>query len=173
MGIKDYDDYIDYCYNRGYDPAQYSSYDDYIKAVIKRFPPVHYNEWSVSSQAKLDQNLTDFFNKRKGYIASKKKTTGKPAAKVPDPVKERKKRIRAKEQSGFYRARTKKYKGSVSKTEEKMIIRMEEKRIKDQKFTKTEQKFHKRAIMVRANQLQKEYKFSRSAAFKRAHQEFK
>lgn len=172
MATKDYDDYIDWTYANGYDPADYETYQEYLDDVIKKVPPIHHNEWESRSKKKLDNQLINYFQQTVQFEKAAEKAP-KGAIISDSPAVKRKKRIRAKDQSGFMVRNLKKKQKHVSNTQSKQIVSIENKRVTGKKFTKTERKLLNKTILLRANELRKEFNYSKSESFKRAHVEFK
>lgn len=190
---KDYDDYIDWTYANGYDPADYETYEEYITAVTTKVPPKNYKEWEPYSQNLLEANLQDFFINKRSYDVAKATGDWKEIVKTPDPVKERKERVRAVTQSGFlrrqlHRIRVKDVEAGklgrkelrVTKTEERIIQSIEAKRISGQKYNKAERTMINRGIFSRSAEIQKrrfinpetKQRYTKGEALKRAHKEF-
>lgn len=166
---KDYEDYIDYTFDHGLDPADFDSYDDYVDAVLSEMPPVNYNLWERESKQLLQSELTDFF------IGYKKPIGGSGGVKEPPEgdIIEDKKVQRAKVVGKAIRWQTKRSEGKVPKTTKTQAKTIEKKIVEGKKFTKAEWKTVRSARMKRSWELQKEFGYSKSEAMKRAHQEFR
>ncbi len=169
---KDYDDYIDWTYDNGFDPADFDSYDEYVEAVLKKVPPVNYNRWERDSKKLLQSELTSFFT---GI-----ELTGshpEPGADAPGEIREdvatEKRGWRAKSIDKSIRWQTKRTKKPISKTTKAQIKSIKHKVQKDQKFTKAERKLFNRSKMSRSWELQRKFGYTRSEALSKASKEYK
>lgn len=170
---KDYEDYIDWCYDNGYNPSDYENYDDYIGDVLKNVPPLNFNKWESGSKKSLTSELTEFWNEQNQWISE---TDEEKKGKI-EPIKELKKSRKVKETTfkieGTLKRSAKRKERTMSKTKQKQMRSIENKTVKGKRLNKTEQNLIKEAKFTRAHEIRVRDKISMSIALKRINKEWK